>query len=153
MSASWKAIVGIILIFIFGVLSGILGTSIFVHHKMRTMLYRPALILMKTVEKRLTGNLALDANQKQQIDGYFMENLNNREELQAQIQPQVHLLNLKMLQEISATLRAPQLERFRQNLDELRKRMAANRLNSAESLPALPVRAATNSSADTPPGP
>jgi hypothetical protein len=152
MSVYWKAVVGIILIYIFGVISGIFGSSIFIHHKMRDMLRHPALIVMKMVEKRLTGNLNLDVNQKHQINAYFIENLKHRKELLTQIQPQLQLLNLETLQEISATLRPDQLERFHQNLDDFRKRMAANGLNPAESLPMSCGGAVTNSGVGTPPG-
>ncbi len=151
MSVYWKAVVGIILIYVFGVLCGILGSSIFFHHKMRTMLKHPGLTVMRVVERGLTGNLNLDANQKREIDWYFIENLKRRKELQTQIQPQVNLLDLETLQEINAALHPEQLERFHQNLNDFRKRMAANGLTSAESLPALPVGAPTNSSVGTPP--
>ena len=153
MNTLWKAIVGVILIYIFGVLSGIAGTSIYAHHKIRAILRHPALTLMRGMETRLTEGLHLDNNQKEKIHQCFMENLKSRAELEVHIQPQIRLLNLETVREISATLRPDQLERFHENLDDLRRRMAANGLNPAESLPGSSGGGQINSTTIAPPGP
>lgn len=156
MTSHWKAILGVILIYLFGCFSGILTTSIFVRHKMIDFLKHPAVAASAALEKRLTGNLHLDADQKQQIHAYFMENLDQRRAVQKQIQPQVQMLNRKTFQQISSALHPDQVEMFHQNLEKFRRRFAETALDKdAENLiPAStpPAAPATNSGTGSPPG-
>jgi hypothetical protein len=125
MNKTWKAVLGIILIFLFGCFSGAVSTSIFVHHKMVAFLHRPGVVMTAEMEKRLTTNLALDDNQKQQVHGYFLENFQQRKELQKQIQPQMQMLNRQTFQQVTAILHPEQVERFHQNVEQFRKRAKA----------------------------
>jgi predicted component of type VI protein secretion system len=148
MSKTWKAILGVILVYLFGCLSGAVSTSIFFQHKMIQFLRHPAVALSGELEKRLTKNLELDANQKQQVHECFLENLQQRKDLQKTIQPQVQALNQQTLERISAILRPDQREQFDQNVEKskMRFRGTAAPLNSpAASLPA------TNAGAGSPP--
>ena len=155
MNKTWKAVLGVILIYIFGCLSGAVSTSIFFHHRMIAFLQHPAIALSAALEKRLTGNLGLDANQKQQVHGYFLDNLQQRRQLQRQIQPQVQALNQQTLQQISAILRPDQKELFDQNVEKLKKRFGAAAANpnteNPASPPVQPAAPATNSGAGSPP--
>ena len=129
MNSHWKAVVGVILIYLFGCLSGVFLTGIVVHHKMQEFLKHPAVAVSAALEKRLTGNLDLDANQKQQVHQYFVENLEKRKEIQQQNQPQVQMLNRQTFMEINGVLRPDQTERFHQNIAEFRKHFGAAGLN------------------------
>jgi len=122
MASHWKAVLGIILIFIFGFLSGVFCSSIYAHQKMAAFLKHPAMALMAAMERKLTKNLDLDAQQKEQIHGYFMENLRQHKLLQAQIQPQVQVLNETTVKQITAALHPDQQDRFSKNLDDLHQR-------------------------------
>jgi hypothetical protein len=122
MTSLWKAVLGVILVFIFGFLAGVVSTSIVAEHKVADFLKHPGVGLMKVMEKRLTKGLELDDQQKKQIDDDFMENLRQHKQLQLQIQPQVQLLNQATVKQITATLRPDQQERFNKNLDDLRNR-------------------------------
>ncbi len=136
MNTRWKAVVGVILIYLFGCLSGAFLTGIIVHHKMQEFLRHPAVAVSTALEKRLTGNLDLDVNQKQQIRQYFVENLEKRKEIQQQNQPQIQMLNRQTFMEINGILHPDQTERFRQNIAELRKRFGTAGLNpDAENHP------------------
>lgn len=153
MSKYWKATLGVILIFIFGFLSGIAGSSIYVHHKLTTFLQHPTVTLCAALEKHMTRHLDLDAKQKQQIHDYFMENLEQRKQLQKQIQPQVQMLNLQTFQKIRTVLRPDQAERFRQNIEVFRKRLGKFASNPYEEDSIAPTSApSTNSGVATPPG-
>jgi hypothetical protein len=155
MNKTWKAVLGVILIYIFGCFSGVVSTSIFFHHRMLVFLQHPAVALSAALEKRLTGNLGLDANQKQQVHDYFLENLQQRKQLQKQIQPQVQMLNQQTVQQVTAILHPDQAELFHQNVEQFRKRMAANAVNPNTENPSAsqvqPAAPATNSGAGNPP--
>jgi hypothetical protein len=155
MNKTWKAVLGVILIYTFGCFSGAVSTSIFFHHRMLNILQHPAVAMTAILEKRLTGNLGLDANQKQQVHGYFQDYLAHRKELQKQIQPQVEALNRQTRQQIAAILRPDQAELFQQNIEKARKRWGASVSNqNTESPPAPQVQPsgpATNSGAGNPP--
>ena len=146
MSKTWKAVLGVFVIYLFGCFSGVVSTSIFFHHKMLIFLKHPGTVLLATMEKRMTGNLSLDANQKQQVHDYFLQNLQQRKELQKQIQPQVQELNRQMIKEINTVLHPDQQERFRENVAQFKHRFVDNPLNpnAANQQPSSP---ATNSSA------
>jgi hypothetical protein len=122
MSSHWKAVFGIIAIFLLGFLSGVVGSSIFAHHEINDFLKHPGATLMHAMEVRLTKNLDLDANQKEQIHGYFMDNMRQHKLLQAQIQPQVAQLNSTTVRQIRGVLRPDQQTVFDQNLDDLKNR-------------------------------
>jgi len=122
MTTTLKAVLGVILIFVFGFLAGAVSTSIFAQQKVAAFLKHPAVVLMAAMEKRLTKNLNLDAKQKEQIHKYFMENLQRHRQLQAQIQPQIQVLNESTVSQISAALRPDQQQRFSQNLKDLQNR-------------------------------
>ena len=155
MTSRTKAVFGIILIFVLGVVSGAVGTSIFVKWKMAEFLKHPGVALMAAMEQRLTKNLDLDAGQTQQIHGYFMDNLRQHKLLQSQIQPQVQQLNQATVQEIRAALRPDQQTRFNQNLTDLQSRFwnyTTNQDLGNESAPeAQPNVGSTNSGPSSPP--
>jgi len=130
MTTHWKAIVGVILVFVFGFLSGILCLSIVVQHRMLAFYQHPAVALSSALEKRLTGNLHLDANQQQKVNDIFAENLRQRKELQKQIQPKVQAVNLETFRQINLVLHPDQLDLFHQNLEKFHRRLAKNVLNA-----------------------
>ena len=155
MTSHWKAILGVILIYLFGCFSGGVSTSLFFHHKMLEFLQHPAVAESAALEKRLTRNLGLDANQKQQVHECFLENLEHWKELQKQIRPQVQTLNQQTKQQIIAILRPDPAELFHQNIEKFRKRWEVNALNQDtenQSQPnAHPDSPATNSGVGQPP--
>lgn len=122
MNTTWKAVLGIILIFVFGFASGVVCSSIFVHRKMVDFLQHPGVAAAAVLEKRLTRNLDLDSNQKQQIHDLFTQNLEQRQQMQKQVQPQVRMLNRQTFMQINAVLHPDQREKFHENLAQLRKR-------------------------------
>jgi len=155
MTSPWKAVLGVILIFIFGFLSGVVCSAIYAEHKVTAFLKHPAVTLMAAMERNLTKNLDLDDKQKKQIHDYFMENLRQHKLLQAQIQPQVQLLNQATVKQITAALRPDQQERFNKNLDELHQRFWQYATTSDAGNPSEPVAPpnaiGTNSGSGTPP--
>jgi hypothetical protein len=129
MSSQWKAVLGVILIFLFGWASGALCTTLFFAHRTEELIKRGPETVVDLLERRLTRNLHLDADQQQQIHGLFMENVNERRELQRQIQPEVQRLNWQTFRQISAILRPEQRQILRQNLETFRQRFGKYALN------------------------
>ena len=156
MSKTWKAIIGVILIYIFGCVSGAVCTSIFAHRALIAFLQHPAVAASKALENRLTGNLHLDPNQRLQVDGFFLDNLQQRRELQKQIHPQIQALNTQTVQQILTILRPDQKDLFHHNIDTFRQNLGATAFDSnVENLfsaQAQPTWPATNSGASQPPG-
>lgn len=150
MSKTWKAVLGVILIFIFGFASGVVCTSIVVQRKALAFLQHPLVSVNEALEKRLTRNLGLDESQKTQVDGFFKENLKERRDLQMQIQPQVQTLNKETMRQVRSVLRPDQAERFNQNLDDLRKRFGKTALNPNGDVPFQSDSPATNASTGSP---
>ncbi len=147
MTSHWKAILGVLLIFVLGFTSGLVCSSIYAHRKLETFLQQPAVVAEAALEKRLTRKLDLDDKQQQQVHAFFEKNLEQRRALNQQVQPQVRMVNLQTFQEINAVLRPEQQERFRQNIEQFRNRFgkAANNAE-ASNLPAL-----GNPASSTPP--
>jgi hypothetical protein len=143
MNLTYKATLGVILIFILGSLAGCLVTSIYFHHRNAVLFQRGAPAYIELVQRRLTRNLALDPTQKQSVAEFFMQNLEQRQKLQAQIQPQVQALNLQTVQQIRSVLNPDQAALFRENLEEFRKRFGR---------PALKAHIFDHPSADAPAG-
>jgi len=136
MTRHWKAILGVLLIFVLGFTSGVVCSSIVIIRKARAALQHPGAMATAALEKQLTQNLDLDPTQRQQIHGYFMENLQHRKELNQQIRPQAQMLNQQTFQQITATLRPDQQALFRQNIDKFRNRLTKAAANADwQSLP------------------
>jgi hypothetical protein len=156
MTTHWKAILGVLLVFIFGCFCGVAAASIIFHHKMTAFLQHPAVAASEAFEKRVTRNLSLDAGQKEKIHQLFLDNLKQHQQLQREIQPQVLRLNFETFQEINSVLRPDQAETFHNNIADLRKRFAKAGLNFetlnppvGNSAPGAPV---TNSGGAVPAG-
>ena len=143
MNSTWKAILGVIAVFIFGWLAGVLSASVFIGHRAMALYRGGPAAVEQLLEKRLTRGVGLDATQRQQIHGYVMENVNQRLQLQKQLQPQIRALNQQTLKEIDAVLRPEQAEKFHANLDYFRMHAGRSFFNpGGEDSPAAP---ATNS--------
>jgi hypothetical protein len=124
MTGHWKASLGVLLVFILGCLSGMLVSSVYFSHRTAVFFQRGSAAYIDLAEHRLTRNLNLDPTQKQEIHQYFLENLAERKQLQAQVQPEVQMLNHQTFGEIRSVLRPEQMTVFRENLNEFRKRFA-----------------------------
>jgi hypothetical protein len=123
MLAHWRAILGVILVFVFGCVAGAFTASIHYHHRLIRILQHPGAAVAAEMEKRLTGNIGLDANQKQEVHAIFLENAQHRKEVQKQVQPQIQALNQRLLSQIAAILRPDQAALYQKNLTRLHKRL------------------------------
>ena len=151
MTNHWKAILGVLLIFILGFVSGTVCTSIVAHRKLVAFLKHPSAVVEAALEKRLTHGLALDKEQKREIHDYFLENLQSRRELSKQIEPQERMANLETFQKINAILHPDQQQTFRQNIEEFKNRFKTATNADGENIP-VPANPPTNPGINAPAG-
>lgn len=116
MNPTWKAAIGVILIFILGWFGGVLSTWIFVHHKTIAAAKGGSVAMAAMLDRQMTRGLKLDADQKAKVYAIFLENLKKRTQLQNTIQPQVWTINQQTMQAIKGMLTAGQQEKFQDNL-------------------------------------
>jgi hypothetical protein len=135
MSNSWKAFLGVILVFFLGTLAGALIAAVIFKHRATVFFQRGSPAYVELLERRLTRGLALDDTQRQEIHESFLQNLEQRKKLQAEIQPQVQQLNHETMREIRSVLRPGQVEKFKDNLAEFRLRTGRPALNGRASNP------------------
>ena len=148
MSNTWKAVIGVVLIFVFGWMAGAISASLYIQHKTQAVLQGGPATLAKAVERRLTRGLDLDANQKQQIYDSFVKNITQRIELQKTIQPQIRTLNQETFAEVNTVLKPEQQKKFRENVEQFRDRFGKNPFNPGTNQAAGP---ATNDAVGLPP--
>ena len=155
MAKTWKAVVGVILIFILGWFGGALTTIVIARHRALVQLQRGPEALAIVLERQTTRNLGLNDDQKNQLHTLFVENLRQRMELQKQVQPQVKAVNRQTMQEIDALLTPDQQQRFHDNLVLFKDRFGRNPFNvggidSPVPSPPQAVGASTNTSPASP---
>ena len=129
MNATWKAVVGILLVFVLGWLGGALTTAIIIRHKALVTVQRGPAAILLMLERQTTRSLGLNESQKSQLHALMEKNVQQRFELQKQIQPQVQAINRETLQEIDALLTPDQQQRFRDNLIRFKDRFGRNPFN------------------------
>ena len=153
MNPTWKAALGVILIFILGWFGGALTTLAFARHKALVMMQRGPEAIAIMLERQTTRDLGLSDAQKTQLHTLFVENLRQRMELQKQIQPQVKAVNRQTLQEIDAVLTPDQQQRFHDNLVLFKDRFGRNPFNvGADNKPVQPAAPGNiGSGTNTPP--
>jgi hypothetical protein len=147
MNSTWKAALGIILIFILGWLGGTLTTIVVARHKALVVLQHGPEALAIVLERQTTHNLGLNDDQKTHLHTLFVENLRQRMELQKQVQPQVKAVNRQTMQEIDALLTPDQQQRFHDNLVLFKDRFGRNPFNVGSDDKPAP---ATNSGTGNP---
>ena len=133
MNKTWKAVLGVILIFVFGCLCGAIVASIAIHHRTLAVLQGGPAALTKVLERRFTHNLGLNDSQKQTVHDAILKNLMARREAQKQLQPQIRQFNQATLAEVDAVLNPDQQKLFLQNVQEFRKERFGKNANNAEA--------------------
>jgi hypothetical protein len=141
MKTTWKAVLGVILIFVLGCVFGAIGTSLIVRHRVLQIVRGGPEAMAELLERRTTRNLDLNTDQKAQIHALVLKNLQDRKQLQMQIQPQVQSENRETLKAIDAVLKPEQVQRFHDNLLEFKMRLGRNPLNPGPEGQSAPASA------------
>ena len=121
----WKSLLGVILIFALGGLAGAFVSLAIVHHRTTVFLKRGSGAYEQMLEWHLSHGLHLDPDQRSRFHELFMTNIDERKKIQAQIQPQMRELNKQTTQQIRALLTPEQMQQFRHNLAEFRRRFGS----------------------------
>ena len=150
MSPTWKAAIGIILVFILGWFGGVVTIMVIARHKAIAMTQRGPEAIAIMLERQTTRDLSLNADQKAKLHDLILDNVKQREELQKQIQPQVKELNRQTLQQIDAQLTSDQQQRFHDNLILFKDRYGRNPFNvGPDDKPAQPAQPTTPENTST----
>ncbi|MGA3284916.1 MAG: hypothetical protein ABSD57_10725 [Verrucomicrobiota bacterium] len=99
------------LVFLAGVVAGVVGTRIAIRHWVRSAMQRPQMV-QTLVERRLKWQLRLDANQQAQVHQILTDARGRLKGLRQEYHPQVVLIVSNADVEISALLTPAQQKQF-----------------------------------------
>jgi hypothetical protein len=116
MSATWKAAIGVILVFILGWIGGTVTTIVVARHKAMSLAQAGPEVLAIALERRTTRDLGLTPDQKDQLHAILVTYVRQRQDLQRTTAPQAHIINRQTLQQINALLTPAQQQHFHDNL-------------------------------------
>lgn len=129
MNSTWKAILGVLLVFILGWLAGALCSGLYFRHRVLAIVQGGPEAVAQVLEKRMTRNLDLNDTQRQQVHSFILQNLQQRKQLQSQIQPEVQMANRQTLSQINSILTPDQRVVLHANLIEFRQRFGKSPFN------------------------
>ena len=107
---NWKAIVGVIAVFVLGGLAGSITTIGLVRH--RLVHGHGSQMLENLIVRRLSWNLRLDRAQREQLRAIVAEGHEEMKGIRTQIQPQVEDLLTRSEAKVRVLLRPDQQEKF-----------------------------------------
>jgi hypothetical protein len=145
----WKSMLGVVLVFVLGCLAGVFVSLAFVHHRVDRMLQRGSPAYEQMLEWHLSHGLHLNSDQRERFHETFVTNIEERKKIQAQLQPQIRALNNQTHQEIKAILTPEQMQQFRHNLAEFRRRFGPPGLGGGRAMNPVASPAITTNAAPT----
>jgi hypothetical protein len=116
---TFKLLLLVGLVFLTGVVAGVVGTRIAIRHWVRSAIQRPQMV-QTLVERRLKWQLRLDANQQAQVHQILTDARGRLKGLRQEYRPQVVLIVSNADVEISALLTPAQQKRFEKMKQENR---------------------------------
>jgi uncharacterized protein YneF (UPF0154 family) len=142
MLRDWKSTLAVMLVFALGVAAGLFLGFIIMRQHVNAALRRDSPAYEQLLERRLSRGLRLDDSQRARFHETLMANIEQRKQLQKQLQPQIQALNLETARELRSIFTPQQLATFRQNLEDFRRRFGAPGLGGGRALD--PVADSTN---------
>jgi hypothetical protein len=122
---NWKAIVGVIAVFVLGGLAGSITTIGVVRH--RLVHGHGSQMLANLIVRRLSWELRLDREQRSQLRVIVVEGQGEMKVIRKQIQPQVEDLLTRSEVKVRALLRPDQQEKFDKLVAERKARWASSK--------------------------
>ena len=116
---TFKLLLLVGLVFLAGVVAGVVGTRIAIRHWVRSAIQRPQLV-QTLIERRLNRQLRLDVNQQAQVHQILTDARGQLKGLRQEYRPQVVLIVSNADVEISALLTPAQQKRFEKMKEENR---------------------------------
>jgi hypothetical protein len=117
---TFKLLLLVGLVFLAGVVAGVVGTRVAIRHWVRSAILRPQMV-QTLVERRLKWQLRLDATQQAQVHQILTGARGQLKGLRQEYRPQVVLIVSNADVEISALLTPAQQERFEKMKRESRE--------------------------------
>ena len=118
----WKAIVSVLLVFLFGASAGVLVTHKIYQQKMEKIIGDEPRTMREVIVQRLNHALDLDAAQLEQLRTIVKETRAEMKDLRKQIRPQMEEVLVRSQSKIRAILQPDQLEKYEQITSERKKR-------------------------------
>jgi hypothetical protein len=122
---NWKAVVGVMAIFVLGGLAGSITTIGLVRH--RLVHGHGSQMLENLIVRRLSWDLRLDRAQREQLRVIVTQGHEDMKVIRKQIQPQVEELLTRSEAKVRAMLRPDQVEKFDKLVAERKARWASSR--------------------------
>ena len=118
----WKAIIGILLVFLLGVFAGVLGSYAIFSQRMEGMVRGEPGRAGEFIVRRLTRELHLDPAQSEQLRTIVKETHAELRELRKKIRPESEEIMARSQDRVRAILRPDQREKYEKIIEEHRKR-------------------------------
>lgn len=108
---NWKSILLLVLVFVAGVMAGVVGTRTFIRHAIRQAVAHPEKV-QSLLEQNLTRKLQLDGRQQAQLHAIMTESRTQMRELRQNFQPPAAAVFRGTDEKISALLTPEQQARY-----------------------------------------
>jgi uncharacterized protein YneF (UPF0154 family) len=118
----WKTIISVILVFVFGALSGVIVTHTIYRQKMENIIRDEPRAMRELMIQRLNSKLHLDDAQLEQIRAIARETHAEMRAVRKKIKPEIEEVLSRSQAKIRRILRPDQLEKYDQIILERRKR-------------------------------
>ena len=115
---NWKAIAGVVLVFILGALAGAIVAHRVCHHRIESILTGGSEVRREMIVHRMTHRLDLDDSQRRQLDTIMNETHTQVAAARRQIQPQVDEIISRSQDKVRAILRPDQRDKFEKFIAE-----------------------------------
>ena len=125
MRRDWKSILGVLMVFGLGILAGAFLSLAFVHHRVVVALQRGSPAYEQMLERRLSRGMDLTPDQRQRFHEALVANIEQRKNLQLQLQPQIQEINQATRREFRDILQPAQLATLKDNLQDFRRRFGS----------------------------
>jgi len=109
---NWKAITGLCLIFVFGMMTGGAVTAAFVQNRTRALVDRGPDAISEMIVRRLNWQLRLDEQQRVQVAQIVQGTRERMKDVRRRVQPQIAQTLNSAEEQIHGVLRPEQQKRF-----------------------------------------
>ncbi len=109
---TWKAVLGVALVFLLGMIAGGLLTARVFRHRIQQAVLGGSPMVRELIVRRLSWQLRLDADQRGQVRTVVAETQRELQALRAQTRPQAQRILTDAEAQVRAVLRPDQAEKF-----------------------------------------
>jgi hypothetical protein len=122
---NWKAILGVLLVFLLGCAAGGLGTAIVIHKRVQRVVLGGPKVIDEMILKRLTHQLSLNTDQQEKIKSALEEARMQIRDVRRVTQPQVVKVFADSRDKIRTVLTPDQQKKFDEIVEKNKGRLQA----------------------------